>query len=38
MLDCIDTVRELAREQQMVEVVYDPWTFGQAAQNSSAKA
>ena len=32
MLDCIDRVRELAGEYQVVEVVYDPWRFGQAAQ------
>ena len=32
VLDCIDLIRELAGRYQLVEVVYDPWRFGQAAQ------
>jgi phage terminase large subunit-like protein len=32
VLDCVDQVRELAGAYQVVEVVFDPWRFGQAAQ------
>lgn len=32
VLDCVDTVRELAGAYQVREVVFDPWRFGQAAQ------
>jgi phage terminase large subunit-like protein len=32
VVDCLDCVRELAGEYQAVEVIYDPWRFGQAAQ------
>jgi hypothetical protein len=31
VLDCLDRVRDLAGEYQVVEVVCDPWRFGQAA-------
>lgn len=30
--DCVDKVRELAAEYQLREVMFDPWRFGQAAQ------
>jgi phage terminase large subunit-like protein len=32
VLDCVDKVRELAGEFNLREVVFDPWRFGQAAQ------
>ncbi len=32
VLDCIETIRELAARYQLREVMYDPWRFGQAAQ------
>jgi phage terminase large subunit-like protein len=32
VLEVLDHVRELAAAYQVVEVVYDPWRFGQAAQ------
>lgn len=32
VLDCADKVRELASEYALQEVVFDPWRFGQAAQ------
>jgi phage terminase large subunit-like protein len=32
VLDCVDRVRELATDYQVREVMYDPWRFGQAAQ------
>ena len=32
VLDCIDLVRELGAKFQVAELVYDPWRFGQAAQ------
>lgn len=32
VLDCIDKVRELAAIYQVREVMFDPWRFGQAAQ------
>ena len=32
VLDCIDHLHELAARYQLVELVYDPWRFGQAAQ------
>ena len=32
VLDCVDKVRELAGTYNMREVVFDPWRFGQAAQ------
>lgn len=31
-LDCVEQVRELASLYRVEEVVYDPWRFGQAAQ------
>ena len=32
VLDCLDAVRSLGRAYSVVEVVFDPWRFGQAAQ------
>jgi len=32
VLDCIDLIRELAERYNLREVMYDPWRFGQAAQ------
>lgn len=32
VLDCIDVIRELAGRYELREVMYDPWRFGQAAQ------
>ena len=32
MLDCVDKVRELAAVYELREVMFDPWRFGQAAQ------
>ena len=32
VLDCIDLIRELANRYQLREVMFDPWRFGQAAQ------
>ena len=32
VLECLDAVRELGRRYTVVEVVFDPWRFGQAAQ------
>lgn len=32
VLECVDTVRELAERYRVREVVFDPWRFGQAAQ------
>ena len=32
VLDCIDLIRELATRYAQREVMYDPWRFGQAAQ------
>ncbi|MBA2741255.1 MAG: hypothetical protein H0U46_04515 [Actinobacteria bacterium] len=32
VLDCADKVRELASEYALQELVFDPWRFGQAAQ------
>lgn len=32
VLDCVDKVRELAGEFNVRELVFDPWRFGQAAQ------
>ncbi len=32
VLDCSDKVRELASQYALQEVVFDPWRFGQAAQ------
>jgi phage terminase large subunit-like protein len=32
VLECVDLVRELAGTYQVVEVAFDPWRFGQAAQ------
>ncbi len=32
VLECLDQVRELAGRYQVAEVVFDPWRFGQAAQ------
>jgi phage terminase large subunit-like protein len=32
VLDCVDKVRELAADYQVRELVFDPWRFGQAAQ------
>ena len=32
VLDCIDLIRELAGRYELREVMYDPWRFGQAAQ------
>jgi hypothetical protein len=32
VLDCVDHVREVAGRYQVVEVIADPWRFGQAAQ------
>jgi len=32
VLDCVDKVRELASEYDLREVAFDPWRFGQAAQ------
>jgi phage terminase large subunit-like protein len=32
VLDCVDKVRELATEYDLRELVFDPWRFGQAAQ------
>lgn len=32
VLDCIDHVRELAARYTVREIAYDPWRFGQAAQ------
>jgi phage terminase large subunit-like protein len=32
VLDCIDCIRELAGRYQVRELVFDPWRFGQAAQ------
>jgi phage terminase large subunit-like protein len=37
VLDCVDKVRELAGSYQVREVVYDPWRFGQAAQELEAE-
>lgn len=37
VLDCVDRVRELAGRYQVREVVYDPWRFGQAAQELEAE-
>ncbi|MDP9377270.1 MAG: terminase large subunit [Actinomycetota bacterium] len=31
VLECVATIRDLAREHPIREVVYDPWRFGQAA-------
>jgi len=32
VLDCLDLIRELAGRYDLREVLYDPWRFGQAAQ------
>jgi hypothetical protein len=32
VLECVDLVQELAGRYQLAELVYDPWRFGQAAQ------
>lgn len=32
VLECISTVRELAEQYSVRECIYDPWRFGQAAQ------
>jgi len=32
VLDCVELVRELAQQYAVREVVFDPWRFGQAAQ------
>ncbi len=32
VLDCIEAIRELASRYLLREVMYDPWRFGQAAQ------
>jgi phage terminase large subunit-like protein len=32
VIDCIDLVRELAGRYQVAEVAFDPWRFGQAAE------
>ncbi len=32
VLDCLDTIRDLAGQYTVAEVIYDPWRFGQAAQ------
>jgi phage terminase large subunit-like protein len=32
VLDCVDKVRELAGEFNVRELLFDPWRFGQAAQ------
>lgn len=32
VLECVETVRDLARHYRLREVVFDPWRFGQAAQ------
>jgi phage terminase large subunit-like protein len=32
VIECVDHVRELAGRFQIAEVVFDPWRFGQAAQ------
>jgi len=32
VLDCIDLIRELAGRYELREVMFDPWRFGQAAQ------
>lgn len=32
VLECVDLVRELAGRYRVAEVVFDPWRFGQAAQ------
>ena len=32
VLDCIDLVRELPATYRVAELVFDPWRFGQAAQ------
>ncbi len=32
MLECVDLVREHAERFTAVELIYDPWRFGQAAQ------
>jgi phage terminase large subunit-like protein len=31
VLDCVEKVRELAREYEIAELVHDPWRFQQAA-------
>jgi phage terminase large subunit-like protein len=33
VLDCVDKVRELASEFNIREVAFDPWRFGQGAQD-----
>lgn len=35
MLEAVALVRELAAQYRLVELVYDPWRFGQAAQELS---
>jgi phage terminase large subunit-like protein len=37
VLDCVDKVRELAGEFNVREVVFDPWRFGQGAQELEAE-
>ena len=32
VLECVELVRELAQQYAVREVIYDPWRFGQAAQ------
>lgn len=32
VLDCVDLIRELAGRYELREVMFDPWRFGQAAQ------
>jgi phage terminase large subunit-like protein len=32
VLDCVDLIRELAARYELREVMFDPWRFGQAAQ------
>lgn len=32
VLECVETVRDLAEQYRVREVVFDPWRFGQAAQ------
>jgi phage terminase large subunit-like protein len=37
VLECVDAIRDLGRRYTVVEVVFDPWRFGQAALELAAE-